>query len=68
MYRMAKNKDDMNATCKEIVQALMAAENGVPENHNLNVRGGRRPRNGLSHAALQRRFTGKMSGVSLGSS
>jgi hypothetical protein len=35
------------------------------ENEPLNTHGGSRTRGGISHAALQRRFTGKMSGVRL---
>lgn len=43
---------------------ITAKDKGVPENHSINLQGNR-SRNGISRAALQRRFTGKMSGVSL---
>ena len=65
MFKMLKNKDELSHSCKEMFQALTSGNKGVMENHPLNVRGGSRQRNGISHAALQRRFTGKMSGVHL---
>ncbi|GLE00426.1 hypothetical protein PINS_up009183 [Pythium insidiosum] len=63
-YRALKNKDELSPLCKEVMEALMG-DKGVLENNPINIRGGNRTRNGISHAALQRRFTGKMSGVSL---
>lgn len=47
------------------MQMITAHDKGVMENEPLNTHGGSRTRGGISHAALQRRFTGKMSGVSL---
>ncbi|KAJ0412272.1 hypothetical protein ATCC90586_006658 [Pythium insidiosum] len=61
-YRTLKNKDELSPMCKEVMEALMG-DKGVLENNPINIRGGNRTRNGVSHAALQRRFTGKMSGA-----
>ncbi|KAG7395902.1 hypothetical protein PHYBOEH_003066 [Phytophthora boehmeriae] len=65
LFRALKNKDELSLSCKEIMQRLTANDKGVMENEPLNTHGGSRLRGGISHAALQRRFTGKMSGVSL---
>ncbi|TMW62667.1 hypothetical protein Poli38472_005285 [Pythium oligandrum] len=66
-YRELKNKDELSAQCKEVMEALMATQSRIAENNPISIRGGNRTRNGVSHAALQRRFTGKMSGVHLSS-
>ncbi|KAF4320725.1 hypothetical protein BBO99_00005357 [Phytophthora kernoviae] len=63
LFRALKNKDELSLSCKEIMQRLTANDKGVMENDALNTHGGSRTRGGISHAALQRRFTGKMSGV-----
>lgn len=65
MFRALKNKDELTHSCREIMEMITAKDKGVMENDSLNTQGGRRTRGGVSHAALQRRFTGKMSGVSL---
>ncbi|TYZ64004.1 hypothetical protein PybrP1_004139 [[Pythium] brassicae (nom. inval.)] len=62
LFRALKNKDELSHSCREIMEMLTANDKGVMENHSLNTRGGQRTRGGISHAALQRRFTGKMSG------
>lgn len=61
MYRALTNKDQLPRACKDF---LHYRPDEVLENHSLNVKGGYRPKNGVSHAALQRRLTGKMSGIS----
>ena len=60
LFHALTNKDRLPTTCKEFFHS----ETEVFENHSLNVKGGFRPKNGISHAALQRRMTGKMSGHS----
>lgn len=65
IFRALKNKDELSHSCREIMEMLTANDKGVSENHTLNTRGGNRSRGGISHAALQRRFTGKMSGTHL---
>ncbi|KAH7484746.1 hypothetical protein PRIC1_004063 [Phytophthora ramorum] len=65
LFRALKNKDELSRSCKEIMQLITANDKGVMENEPLNTYGGSRTRGGISHAALQRRFTGKMSGVRL---
>ncbi|CEG41392.1 uncharacterized protein PHALS_11742 [Plasmopara halstedii] len=65
LFRALKNKDELSLSCKEIMQMITANDKGVMENEPLNTHGGSRNRGGISHAALQRRFTGKMSGVRL---
>ncbi|CAI5736910.1 unnamed protein product [Hyaloperonospora brassicae] len=65
LFRSLKNKDELSRSCKEIMQMITANDKGVMENDPLNTHGSRRTRGGISHAALQRRFTGKMSGGSL---
>ncbi|EEY61854.1 uncharacterized protein PITG_13807 [Phytophthora infestans T30-4] len=65
LFRALKNKDELSHSCKEIMQMITANDKGVMENDALNTHGGSRTRGGISHAALQRRFTGKMSGVRL---
>ncbi|KAF1321114.1 Gtp-binding protein era, partial [Globisporangium splendens] len=65
LFRALKNKDELSRTCKEIMEMMVANDKGVLENNSLNTGGGNRSRGGISHAALQRRFTGKMSGVHL---
>ncbi|CAH0487081.1 unnamed protein product [Peronospora farinosa] len=67
LFRALKNKDELSHSCKEIMEMITANDKGVMENEPLNTYGGSRSRGGISHAALQRRFTGKMSGVSLSS-
>lgn len=67
LFRALKNKDELSHSCKEIMEMMTANNKGVMENHALNSGGGNRDRGGISHAALQRRFTGKMSGVHLNS-
>ncbi|RLN74274.1 hypothetical protein BBJ28_00006222 [Nothophytophthora sp. Chile5] len=65
IFRALKNKDELSSSCKEIMQMITAKDKGVMENEPLNTYGGSRTRGGISHAALQRRYTGKMSGVKL---
>jgi hypothetical protein len=65
LFRALKNKDELSHSCREIMEMITAKGNGVMENDPLNTSGGRRSRGGISHAALQRRYTGKMSGGSL---
>lgn len=62
LFRALKNKDELSHSCREIMEMLTASDKGVMENDSLNTHGGSRTRGGISHAALQRRFTGKMSG------
>ncbi|KAI9913075.1 hypothetical protein PsorP6_005098 [Peronosclerospora sorghi] len=65
MFRALKNKDELSRSCKELMQRITANDKYVMECEPLNTYGGGRTRGGVSHAALQRRLTGKMSGISL---
>ena len=65
LFRALKNKDELSHSCREIMEMLTANDKGVLENFSLNTGGGNRTRGGISHAALQRRYTGKMSGTHL---
>lgn len=67
LFRALKNKDELSHSCREIMEMMAANDIGVLENDRINTHGGSRSRGGISHAALQRRYTGKMSGVSLSS-
>ena len=61
LFKALTNKKHLPHGCKEF---LRYKPDEVLENHSLNVKGGYRPKNGVSHAAIQRRLTGKMSGLS----
>ncbi|RQM20957.1 hypothetical protein B5M09_007878 [Aphanomyces astaci] len=62
LFKTYTNKDNLPNFCKTLLDRKNSGVYGVAENHNLNVKGGHRYKNGQSHASLQRRFTGPMSG------
>ncbi len=62
--RMLSNRDEITPSCKMFLDMIDENEKEAGGNSKY-VRGGRKSSFGLSQAALQRRFTGKMSGDSL---
>ncbi|KAF0739424.1 hypothetical protein LEN26_012351 [Aphanomyces euteiches] len=67
LYKIYSSSDKLPSACKDLLQRKKSGTTGyygVAENHSLNVKGGHRGKrgDGESHASLQRRFTGPMSG------
>ncbi|KAF0686230.1 Aste57867_21935 [Aphanomyces stellatus] len=68
LFKTYTNKDNLPVVCKDLLRRKNSGGTGfygVTENHSLNVKGGHRGKDGESHASIQRRFTGPMSGYSV---
>ena len=54
-------REEIPLHCRELLH--LHKDTGI-ENHSMNVKGSFRPKGGVSHAMLQRRFTGGRAGTS----